>query len=183
MSSVLLERLMSSVVRCRGGYAPSQMKTSVNTQLFLPHLPCSRIEPCWNSGFLSFAHVQTQPEPPPWSMSEAEKKKKRKPPDHTRKTTTKPYSFRPLAKQSSIARYTTNGQTVVNHYALQMESTGSPKKHNLCQTRWKTWDTKTRVTASDKTQCNCITLHQAITLCFHVQQSWKGHLRVLYCVI
>lgn len=154
MSSVLLERLMSSVVRCRGGYAPSQMKTSVNTQLFLPHLPCSRIEPCRNFGFLSFAHVQTQPEPPPWSMSEAEKtqkKKKNNNPDHTRKTTTKPYSFRPLAKQSSIARYTTNGQTVVNHSALQMESTGSPKKHNLCQTRWKTWDTKTRVTASDKT--------------------------------
>lgn len=138
MSSVLLERLMSSVVRCRGGYAPSQMKTSVNTQLFLPHLPCSRIEPCRNFGFLSFAHVQTQPEPPPWSMSEAEKtqkKKKNNNPDHTRKTTTKPYSFRPLAKQSSIARYTTSGQTVVNHSALQMESTGSPKKHNLCQTR------------------------------------------------
>lgn len=112
-----------------------------------------------------------------WVRLRRRKKKKEKPPDHTRKTTTKPYSFKPLAKQSSIARYTTNGQTVVNHSALQMESTDSPKKHNLCQTRWKTWDTKTHVTASDKTQCNCITLHQAITLCFHVQQSWKGHLK------
>ena len=52
MSSVLLERLMSSAVRWRGGYAPSQMKTSVNTQLFLPCLPCSRIEPCRNPGLL-----------------------------------------------------------------------------------------------------------------------------------
>lgn len=68
--------------------------------------------------------------------------KKRKPPDHTTKTRTKPYSFRPLAKQSSIARYTTNGQTVVNHSALHMDSTGSPKKHNVFQTRSKT-DTKT----------------------------------------
>lgn len=104
-------------------------------------------------------------------------KKKEKPPDHIRKTTTKPYSLRPLAKQSSIARYTTNGQTVVNHSALQMESTGSPKKHKLCRKRWKTWDTKTHVTASDKTLYNCITPYQAKTLGVHVQQSWKGHLK------
>jgi len=74
MSSVLLRRLMSSVVRCEGGYAPSQMKTTANAQLFLPRLPCSRIESCQNSGLLSVAHVRTQPEPPLWSMSEAEKK-------------------------------------------------------------------------------------------------------------
>ena len=112
-----------------------------------------------------------------WVRLRRTKKKKEKPPDHTRKTTTKPYSFRPLAKQSSIARYTTNGQTVVNHSALQMESTGSPEKHKLYRTRWKTWDTKTRAAASDKTLHNCITLHQAITLHVHVQQSWKGQLK------
>lgn len=168
---------MSSALQCWGECALSRMKTSVNTQLFLP--PAGDRALSKLSGLLSFAYVQTQPEPPPWSKSEAEEEEKKKPSDHTSKTTTKPSSFRPLAKQSSIARYTTIGQTVVNHSALQMESSDSPTKHNLCRTRWKAWDTKTRATASDKAPCNCITLHRAITLCFHVQQSWKerGHLK------
>lgn len=73
-------------------------------------------------------------------MSETEEK--RKPPDHSTKTRSKPYSFRPLTKQSSIARYTTNSQTVVNHSALHMDNSGFPEKHNDLQARSKS-DKKT----------------------------------------
>lgn len=116
------------------------------SQLFLPHLPCSRTEPCLNSVHLplplTLTHMKTQPKAPPWRMREAGKGTGgRKPPDHTTKTWTQAYSFKPLAKQCSIARYTTSGQTVVNRSALHMASAGSLKKHNLFQTRSKT-DTK-----------------------------------------
>lgn len=147
MSSVLSERLTSSVVRCRGGYAPSQTKTSVSTFPAPSPLQQDRTMSKLRSSPPP-THSYPYEDPAKGSTMEDEGGREgggvwggRKPPDHTTKTWTQAYSFKPLAKQCSIARYTTSGQTVVNRSALHMASAGSLKKHNLFQTRSKT-DTK-----------------------------------------
>lgn len=169
---------MSSVVQCRGGYAPSQMKTTVNTQLFLPHLPCSRIEPCRNSVFFffPFAHVKTQPEAPPWRMREAGKKKK----ENLLTTPRKQGLLDPILSDHQPSR----AQLHATPPTAKLWSTTLPftwiapaPQKNITFSKRGQRQTRKRVTAFDKTQCNCITLNQAITLRFHVQQSLKGHLK------